>query len=561
MKMFQTIAKQNTNLSRRDRMVRNSAGGFAFQIDDWKQLERFLVLGTTGGTFYLDERKLTEVNLEAVQRCLDADAERVVRTVLDISTAGRALSNDPALYVLAMAAARKQSRAVLPKDGRSAFTVEEPSEASRLALASLPKVARTFTDLSHFVTYVRKPKLRGWGNGFMKGVARWYNEMPVSKLALQVVKYGQRDGVSQRDVYDLSHPARWSKPDAVRRAIFDFIVDGRMPAPELAHQNENALKLLVAYGEVVAEGATAVDAARLITTRGLPMEAVPTQLRTAEVYEAVLAGVLGGRKGNTLTWLVRNLGNLGAQGLLSDARQDIVSKVCAALTDEQALQEARVHPLAILKALLTYRQGHGEKGRGQWPVLARVVDSLDQAFYASFRYAKPSGKRLMLAVDVSGSMWGQQLTAFPSLTTHEAAAAMALVIANVEPNWTLVTFDTEARPCHISPRQRMDDVVNAMCKEEGGGTDLASPIAYARRKRIPVDAFVLLTDYETWAGDYHSHEELEAYRMEMGIAAKVVNIAMTPNSYSTSEPGDPLALEVVGFDTRVPEVISAFLAT
>jgi 60 kDa SS-A/Ro ribonucleoprotein len=559
MKMFNTVANQNTVLSRRARMVQNSAGGFAFQIDDWKQLERFLVLGTTGGTFYLDERKLTEVNLEAVQRCLDADAERVVRTVLDISTAGRALSNDPALYVLAMAAARKQSRAVAPKDGRSAFTVEEPSEASRSALAALPKVARTFTDLSHFVTYVRKPKLRGWGNGFMKGVARWYNEMPVSKLALQVVKYGQRDGVSQRDVYDLSHPARWSKPDAVRRAIFDFIVDGRMPARELA--DHDALKLLVAYGEAMAEGATAADAARLITTRGLPMEAVPTQLRTAEVYEAVLAGVLGGRKGNTLTWLVRNLGNLGAQGLLSDARLDIVSKVCAALTDEQALKEARVHPLAILKALLTYRQGHGEKGRGQWPVLARVVDALDRAFYASFRYAKPTGKRLMLAVDVSGSMHGQRLTAFPSLTTHEAAAAMALVIANVEPNWTFVTFDTDARPCDISPRQRMDDVVKTMCRRRGGGTDLASPIAYARRNRIPVDAFVLLTDYETWAGDSHSHEELAAYRVEMGIAAKVVNVAMTPNSYSTSEPGDPLALEVVGFDTRVPEVISAFLAT
>ena len=37
----------------------------------------------------------------------------------------------------------------------------------------------------------------------------------------------------------------------------------------------------------------------------------------------------------------------------------------------------------------------------------------------------------MLCVDVSGSMWGQSLTAFPSLTTHEAAAAMALVIADV----------------------------------------------------------------------------------------------------------------------------------
>ncbi|HEY9868203.1 MAG TPA: TROVE domain-containing protein [Candidatus Obscuribacterales bacterium] len=539
-------------------MVRNTAGGFAFQVDDWKQLERFLVLGTSGGTFYIDERQLTDVNVDAIERCLDADAERAIRTVVDISRQGRALRNDPALYVLALAAARKAERVIAPRDGREAFTVTEPSVASRLALEALPKVARTFTDLSHFVTYVRKPKLRGWGNGFMKGVARWYNDMPVEKLALQVVKYGSRDGVSQRDVYDLSHPARWTKPDAVRRAIFDFIVDGRMPSAELA--SHPALRLLAAHGEANKEDATGADVARLITTQGLPMEAVPTHLKSAEVYEAVLSGVLTGRKGNTLTWLVRNLGNLGAKGLLSDARPDIVSAVCAVLTDGDALKEARIHPLALLKALLAYRQGHGEKGRGQWPVIGRVVDALDLGFYRSFQYVEPSGKRLMLAVDVSGSMWGQRLTAFPSLSTHEAAAVMALTIANVEPNWSLVTFDTVARPCHISPRQRMDDVVKAMCREQGGGTDLASSIAYARRKRIPVDAFVLLTDYETWAGRSHSHRELELYRREMNIPARVVNIAMTPNSYTVAPPNDPLFLEVVGFDTQVPAVISAFLA-
>nr|UXE44333.1 60 kDa SS-A/Ro ribonucleoprotein [uncultured bacterium] len=408
------------------------------------------------------------------------------------------------------------------------------------------------------MTYIRKPKLRGWGNGFMKAIARYYNDKPLHALALQVVKFKQRDGVSQRDVYDLAHPARWSKPCPVRRAIFDFIVDGRLPEGELA--KHPALDLLLAYGEVNAEGATAADAARLITERGLPMESVPTQLRTAEVYEAVLNGVLARGKGNTLTWLVRNLGNLGSQGLLCDARPDIIRAVCDTLTDEAALKEARVHPLAILKALLTYRQGHGDKGRGQWPVIARVVDALDRGYYASFRYAEPSGKRIMLGVDVSGSMWGQRASAMPQLSTHEAAAAMALVIANSEPNWSLVIFDTVARPCEISPRQRMDDVVRTMTEKRGGATDLASPIAYARKHRIPVDAFVMLTDYETWAGEKHSHEELDLYRAEMGIPAKVVNVAMAPNSYTTGSPADPLALEVVGFDASVPEVISAFLA-
>ena len=46
-------------------MVPNSAGGAAYPVDDWKRLERFLVLGAEGGSYYATERTLT-VNTAAV---------------------------------------------------------------------------------------------------------------------------------------------------------------------------------------------------------------------------------------------------------------------------------------------------------------------------------------------------------------------------------------------------------------------------------------------------------------------------------------------------------------
>ena len=36
--------------------VPNSAGGYAWQLDDWARLDRFLVLGCEGGTYYVAER-------------------------------------------------------------------------------------------------------------------------------------------------------------------------------------------------------------------------------------------------------------------------------------------------------------------------------------------------------------------------------------------------------------------------------------------------------------------------------------------------------------------------
>ena len=115
--------------------VPNNAGGHWYAVDDWAKLDRFLVLGSEGGTYYVSERKLTLDNAEAVLRCLDADGPRAVRRVVEISQAGRAPKNEPALFVLAMAAAS--------------------SEATRkAALAALPLVARTGTHILTFAPYV-----------------------------------------------------------------------------------------------------------------------------------------------------------------------------------------------------------------------------------------------------------------------------------------------------------------------------------------------------------------------------------------------------------------------
>ena len=32
--------------------ARNSAGGYAWAVDDWMRLRRFLILGTEGGSYY-----------------------------------------------------------------------------------------------------------------------------------------------------------------------------------------------------------------------------------------------------------------------------------------------------------------------------------------------------------------------------------------------------------------------------------------------------------------------------------------------------------------------------
>ena len=116
--------------------VPNSAGGFAWAVDDWSRLRRFLILGSEGGSYYASEKNLTRKNAKAVARCVAADGLRTVAEIVAVSTDGRAPKNDPAILALALAAGRGD-------------------EATRkAALEALPNVCRTSTHLFQFATFV-----------------------------------------------------------------------------------------------------------------------------------------------------------------------------------------------------------------------------------------------------------------------------------------------------------------------------------------------------------------------------------------------------------------------
>src|SRR5919106_3861025 len=85
--------------------VANSAGGYAWAVDDWTRLRRFLILGSEGGSYYAAEWTLTRKNARAVERCLAEDGPRTVAEIVRVSHEGRAPKNDPAIFALALAAA------------------------------------------------------------------------------------------------------------------------------------------------------------------------------------------------------------------------------------------------------------------------------------------------------------------------------------------------------------------------------------------------------------------------------------------------------------------------
>jgi len=510
--------------------VPNSAGGFAWAVDEWTRLRRFLVLGSEGGSFYAGEWQLTRENATAVERCIAADGPRAVTEIVAVSREGRAPRNDAAIFALAIAAAA-------------------PDQSTRrAALDALPDVCRTGTHLFQFVRFVEQ--MRGWGRGLRRAVGRWYAAQEPDALAYQAVKYRQREGYTHRDVLRLAHPASAvsagnpTLPVSTDQArLFEWIARGG---------STDGLPRIVEGFARTQLAATAPEAAALVREYRLPREAVPPEhLGSAEVWEALLADI-------PMTALLRNLGTLTRVGVVAPGSAG-TQRVLEQLGDGERLRRARVHPIAVLAALRTYASGHGVRGRHTWSPVTPVVDALDAAFYAAFGAVEPSGQRHLLALDVSGSMTWGMVAGVPALTPRDASAAMALVTAATESAPEIVGFaDRGLTPLAISPRRRLDDAIRAVSGLPFGGTDCALPMLYATKLRREVDVFVVYTDSETWAGSVHPVQALREYRERSGIAARLVVVGMVSNGFSIADPADPGMLDVVGFDTATPNVIAGF---
>ncbi|WP_051334367.1 TROVE domain-containing protein [Bradyrhizobium sp. Ai1a-2] len=520
------------------RQVKNNAGGFVFAIDNWARLDRFLILGSDAPTYYQTARALTRENAKVVDECYAADPARTVARTVEISDQGRAPKNDPAIFVLAIGA------------------VHADQKVRQLALAAVPKICRTATHLFQFVKAARSLG-RGWGRSLKTAIANWYNSKSLDDVAYQAIKYREREGYSHKRLLQTAHPAASESPAriALYRWMRGLDPGGELPAIVQAHLK--AMTPDLGKGHVL----------DLIKEHRLPWEALPTEYNgDPDAWRAMLP-TLG------LGAMVRNLGNmsrLGAIKPLSESEAVVVSR----LSDESAIRKSRLHPFSILLAMAVYSSGRGVRGAGAWDPSRAVVDALDGAFYKAFANVQASGKRILIALDVSGSM-GSPIMGSP-ISCRDATAALALVTMSTEKQTHVVGFTSAGHaqrryggqwgggeaglsPLAISPRQRLTDAVRAVSNLPFGGTDCALPMLYALEKGLEVDAFYVYTDSETWAGDVHPVKALQQYRQKTGIPAKLVVVGMTSTGFSIADPSDAGMLDVVGFDAAAPLVMADFV--
>jgi 60 kDa SS-A/Ro ribonucleoprotein len=490
-------------------------------------LARFLILGSDGGTYYVDARKHTKANVDVVYACVAEDFKRTVDEIVAVLDQGRAKDNDPAILALAIVASNPDI------------------DVRAYALAALPKVIRIGTHLFHFMEYMKS--FKSMGRMAKRHISNWYLNKEPDQVAYQMVKYRQRDGWTHKDVIKLAHPAtdvavysnlfRWAIGKEVETSLLPKVAQDYIAMDAIDHTEAGAVK----------------KAIKLLKASKLPWEAVNTEfLSDPEVWKVLLNDL-------PVTATMRNLGRLTANGVLKELSNE-TSTVVNRLTDDDILAKGRVHPLSVLFALKTYESGQGMRGGLSWKPVTQVAEALEKAYYKSFKNVTPTGKKLLLALDVSGSM-GSPLTASPVVSCAEAAAAMAMVTKAVEPNVIVKGFSHQFVDLPFKSSMSLKEALTMTQGMNFGRTDCSLPMVYATTAKLDVDAFIVYTDNETWHGSIHPMQALRDYRKAMNKPnAKLIVVGMTATNFSIADPDDMNCLDIVGFDASTPQVISEFVA-
>lgn len=552
--------------------VINHAGGYVFKVDRLQRLTRFLVLGSEKGSYYASEKKITVENCENLMKMIKEDGVNVVKHIIEISQSGRAPKNNYCVFAMAMCS-------VFGDKSTKTYTNRNLHKVCRI-----PTDLYLFVDSVHILKYDPNTGKSRKGKGLHRAIAGYIHSKDAKTFAYHTCKYPGRAGeiMSQRwSMRDLLRLIRMSdkRENVIKKNVDGKIVpvtkqDNILTFPSDKHKTVvryavkgienfskkefNSLKddpdLRYIWAHETAKNCDSQDEiAQLIQNYGLSRESIPKELMGAKTYRAMLEYM-------PMTAMIRSLGPMSAAGLFkefSDQQKIVVNK----LTNEDLLKKARIHPMNVLVALKTYSEGHGFKGKLSWNVNSFIKDALEDAFYKSFKYVEPTGKNILYGIDVSASMYGNPCTGSPMIDAASAATVMSLVGVRTEKNSMMKAFSHQLVDFNISSKDSIENVFRKMRSIPFGGTDCALPIEWALDNQISnIDAFIVLTDNKTWAGNRHPFEAMGEYRSKYNENAKFIVQAFTATKFTIIDSkDDPNSLEVVGLDSAAPQIIADFI--
>jgi 60 kDa SS-A/Ro ribonucleoprotein len=572
---------------------------FVYKLSLNDYMLRLLILGSRENKYDQRKKNLAPADIEYIKTQIkEGHGEEICTIVRNVYKDNRAPKQDVTMMVMAM------------------LCRAEDSAIRRMGLQLLEQ----FKTISHLYSWkkshaaIQNPVTGQKSKGFGRAVKRQINDWVLSyrgkpeDLAYQITKYMAREGWSFKNILQCTHVKtgtgdnrvfeekegsfkskskrssskanKNNSPPTEFDLVLRYAVNGFDEMTKLATPNLLTTKvykyLTAVHTAMKLSGEEEEQLIALIYEHKLTREQVPTWgLANTDVLSALLVNKTKTRVAMPLTALLRNLGNLSAHSVLAD--ETTLCLVMKHLVHPDTIKFSKIHPVSVLTAWFTYRKGQGNHGHNSWSPNTRMIKTLEEMFYLSFKNIEPTGKRICFLIDCSGSMCSPSLC--EGVTCAESAALLAMIFARSEttketsPDHSFYLFTSKSGGgCVYTSKTGLTDVsdvidakaefvnVVAACqRSDWGSTDISMGILEALKYKRKYDAFVVITDNDVNSGIKPS-EAMKQYRTGMKMpTTKLVVVATQGSDYTIADPSDPFMMDMVGFDAHGPKILQDFI--
>ena len=548
---------------------------------------RILILGTTENTYSSSaSRKIDKYSISFLEQQIQAgNGQKILNVVEEIFISGRAPKQEMTLMTHAM------------------LCRAEDINLRKNALQLVSKY-RTLAQLYLWKTFhadvpnADGEKSKGYGRAVKRVINEWIFQQTPRQLAYQLTKYPHRHKWGIKQIMQCAHPKSGSGDDRVFPPakknetqtpltdatpidlVLRYAVNGYKEMKKLAKKYD--LKATPEYKYLKAVNWAKTNRAmdepnrayliKLIQKHTLTREQISTEgLALLDVQKALLLDETMTKVTMPLTALLRNLANLTRFGVFAD--NAILNVVVKHLLNPDIIKKARVHPVNVLLAWFTYKAGEGERGKHKWNPHLELVKGLEEMFYLSFQTLKPTGERLCVLIDASGSM--SSPSACKVISNAEAAALLAMGIARAEANsanpvqhsfYIFTAADGRKTGTGLTDVSDLihadasfENVLDAVQRSDWGQTDISLGITEAAKFNRRYDAFIVITDNDVNSGIKPSFA-LDYYRGKMKMETKLAVIACQATNFSIADTNDKGMMDFVGFDSHLPKLLQQFIA-
>jgi 60 kDa SS-A/Ro ribonucleoprotein len=482
-------------------IIRNEAGGRAYERDPQEALAQFAVTGMLDNTAYLTGEQQLDTLLTVARQ---VSPEFLAKTL--VYARDKAYMKETPALLLALLATR---------------------DSYWFHLAA-PHVLTNGRMVRNFFRVIRSGKVgrRGFaGNGILrKAVSAWIN----SESAQGLLYASVGNDPTLRDIIRLVRPHPISDEQS---AILRYFTRGEVVAdtPEIIQRYEQ-LKRLVEDG---------VDPS-LDMLRGLPFEKLTSLPLTPAVWKQLARQA-------SWTQTRMHLNAFAKHGVYDE--KPLVHELAAKLLTRKPNQ---LFPYQMFNTLEHLDPAVPSELRMALEALLEQGSILD-GFPRSF-------PDTLLLLDTSGSM--KHIVNTRSVVTFmQIAALFAAVILRNSEQATVYGFNAQARELQLGKSALISELTHSLSWLANGGTDLAQGFILANQNHLKAKLVVVLSDNQSWAGDQsgpHTPAMMQWQLYKQRVPdAKLALIDIAP-SVSTQVRTDNDVINIAGYGDAVFTMLTEF---